>query len=82
MLEIHEFKNWTKSKVVWGAKIIGDCCGTKSKHLLSMRFTLENEDIGAVPSLEQIKLEIGSFSGQIRKLINKNKSKRRRHRVY
>ncbi len=47
-----------------------------------MRFTLENEDIGAVPSLEQIKLEIGSFSDQIRKLINKNKSKRRRHRVY
>ena len=47
-----------------------------------MRFTLENEDIGAVPSLEQIELEIGPFSGQIRKLINKNKSKRRRHRVY
>ena len=46
-----------------------------------MRSTLENDDIGAVPSLEQIKLEIGSFSGQIRKLINKNKSKRRRRQV-
>ena len=64
-----------------GAKIIGGCCGTKSKHLLSMRSALENEDIGAVPSLEQIELEIGPFSGQIRKLINKNKSKRRRRQV-
>ena len=63
-----------------GAKIIGGCCGTKSEHLLSMRFALENEPLGAVPSLQQIELEIGSFSGQIRKVIEENKSKRRRRR--
>ncbi len=36
-----------------GAKIIGGFCGTKSNHLLSMRFALENEDLGAVPSLQK-----------------------------
>ena len=64
-----------------GAKIIGGCCGTKSKHLLSMRSALESEDLGEVPSLQQIELEIGPFSGQIRKLIKENKSKRRRRRI-
>ena len=52
-----------------GATIIGGCCGTKSEHLLSMRSALENEALGAVPSLQQIELEIGSFSSQIRKII-------------
>ena len=46
-----------------------------------MRSTIKNEHIGAVPSLEQIKLEIGSFSGQIRKVIKENSSNRRRRRV-
>ena len=64
-----------------GAKIIDGCCGTKSKHLLSMRSALENEDIGAVPSLQQIELEIGPFSGQRKKVIRENGSKRRRRRV-
>ena len=62
-----------------GAKIIGGCCGTKSKHLLSMRAALESEVLGPVPSLQQVELEIGPFSGQIRKEITKRTSKRRRH---
>ena len=61
-----------------GAKIIGGCCGTKSKHLLSMRAALESEVLGPVPSLQQVELEIGPFSGQIRKEIRKRISKRRR----
>ena len=61
-----------------GAKIIGGCCGTKSKHLLSMRAALESEVLGPVPSLQQVELEIGPFSGQIRKEITKRTSKRRR----
>ena len=64
-----------------GATIIGGCCGTKSEHLLSMRSALENESLGAVPSLQQIELEIGSFSSQIRKIIKENKPKRRRRRI-
>ena len=64
-----------------GATIIGGCCGTKSEHLLSMRSALENESLGAVPSLQQIELEIGSFSSQVRKIIKENKLKRRRRRI-
>ena len=64
-----------------GATIIGGCCGTKSEHLLSMRSALENESLGAVPSLQQIELEIGSFSSQIRKIIKEKKPKRRRRRI-
>ena len=64
-----------------GATIIGGCCGTKSEHLLLMRSILENEPLGAVPSLQQIELEIGSFSSQIRKIIKENKPKRRRRRI-
>ena len=64
-----------------GAKIIGGCCGTKSEHLLSMRSALENEASGEVPSLQQIELEIGPFSGLIRKVTKENKSKRRRRPV-
>ena len=64
-----------------GATIIGGCCGTKPEHLLSMRSALENESLGSVPSLQQIELEIGSFSSQIRKKVNENKPKRRRRRI-
>ena len=64
-----------------GAKIIGGCCGTKPKHLRSMRAALENHVKEPVPSLEQVKLEIGPFSSKIRKDIKDRKSKRRRHRV-
>ena len=64
-----------------GATIIGGCCGTKSEHLLSMRSALENERLGAVPSLRQIELEIGSFSSQIRKVVEVNKRNRRRRRM-
>ena len=64
-----------------GAKIIGGCCGTKPKHLRAMRAALENHIKEPVPSLEQVKLEIGSFSSKIRKEIKDHKSKRRRHRV-
>ena len=64
-----------------GAKIIGGCCGTKSEHLFSMRAALESDDLGSVPSLQQVELEIGPFSGQIRKEKGEQKSKRRRRRV-
>jgi hypothetical protein len=46
-----------------------------------MRSALENEPLGAVPSLKQIELEIGSFSAKIRKVIKENKPKRRRRRI-
>ena len=62
-------------------QIIGGCCGTKSEHLFLMRAALENEDLGSVPSLQQVELEIGPFSGQIRKEKEEYKSKRRRRRV-
>jgi len=45
-----------------------------------MRSALENEPLGPIPSLRQIEIEIGSFSGQVRKLIKENKPKRRRRR--
>ena len=64
-----------------GAKIIGGCCGTKPGYILSIRAPLENEDLGSFPSLQQVELEIGPFSSQIRKEIKANKSKRRRRRV-
>ena len=63
-----------------GANIIGGCCGTKSEHLVSMRAALESEGLGSFPSLQQVELEIGPFSSQIRKEIGEQKSKRRRRR--
>ncbi len=64
-----------------GAKIIGGCCGTKSEHLLSMRTALESEVVTSSPSLEQVELEIGPFTNQIRNEIKRPTSKRRRRRV-
>ena len=64
-----------------GAKIIGGCCGTKSEHLLSMRAALESEVLGSTPSLEQIELEIGPFSSQIRNETKKRASRRRTRRI-
>jgi len=64
-----------------GAKIIGGCCGTKSEHLQSMRAALESEVLGSAPSPQHIELEIGPFSGQIRKETKKYTSKRRRRRL-
>ena len=64
-----------------GAKMIGGCCGTKPEHLRSMRAALESEVMGTVPSLQQVELEIGPFSSQIRKEIEEHKSRRRRRRV-
>ena len=61
--------------------MIGGCCGTKPEHLRSMRTALESEVIRTVPSLQQVELEIGPFSSQIRKEIEENKSRRRRRRV-
>ena len=63
-----------------GAKIIGGCCGTKPEHLRSMRAALESEVMGTVPSLQQVELQIGPFSSQIRREIEEQKSKRRRRR--
>ena len=63
-----------------GAKMIGGCCGTKPEHLRSMRAALESEVMGTVPSLQQVELQIGPFSSQIRKEIEEQKSKKRRRR--
>lgn len=63
-----------------GAKIIGGCCGTKSEHLRSMRDALESEVLGSIPLLEQVEIEIGPFSSQIRNEIKKRISKRRGRR--
>ena len=61
-----------------GAKIIGGCCGTKSKHLRLMRAALESEDLGSIPLLEQVQLEIGPFSSPYVNEAKKRISKRRR----
>ena len=64
-----------------GAKIIGGCCGTKSEHLRSMRNALESEVLASSPSLEQVELEIGSFTRQIENETKRRISKRGRRRV-
>jgi 5-methyltetrahydrofolate--homocysteine methyltransferase len=64
-----------------GAKIIGGCCGTKPEHLLSMRASLENENLGNSPLLEQVELEIGPFSSPFRKEIKRSASKRKRRKA-
>ena len=61
-----------------GAKIIGGCCGTKPEHLLAMRASLEGEKLGNSPSLEQVELEIGPFTGPFKSELKKVTSKRRR----
>lgn len=61
-----------------GAKIIGGCCGTKSEHLRLMRAALESEDLGSIPLLEQVQLEIGPFSNPYVNETKKRISKRRR----
>ena len=64
-----------------GAKIIGGCCGTKSEHLLAMRASLESENLGTSPSLEQVELEIGPFSSPFRNEIKRGTSKRMRRKI-
>ena len=64
-----------------GAKIIGGCCGTKPEHLLAMRASLESEDLGNSPSLEQVELEIGPFSSPFRNTIEKSTPRRRRRKA-
>ena len=64
-----------------GAKIIGGCCGTKPEHLLAMRASLEGEKLGNNPSLEEVELEIGPFSGQFKSELKMATSKRRRRKT-
>ena len=64
-----------------GAKIIGGCCGTKPEHLLAMRASLESENLGTSPSLEQVELEIGPFSSPFRSEIKRDTSKRMRRKI-
>jgi 5-methyltetrahydrofolate--homocysteine methyltransferase len=64
-----------------GAKIIGGCCGTKPEHLLAMRSSLESENLGTSPSLEQVELEIGPFSSPFRSEIKRGISKRMRRKI-
>ncbi|MDG1154813.1 MAG: betaine--homocysteine S-methyltransferase [Paracoccaceae bacterium] len=64
-----------------GAKIIGGCCGTKPEHLLAMRASLESENLGTSPSLEQVELEIGPFSSPFRSEIKRGTSKRMRRKI-
>ena len=64
-----------------GAKIIGGCCGTKPEHLLAMRASLESENLGTSPSLEQVELEIGPFSSPFRNEIKRGTSKRMRRKI-
>lgn len=45
-----------------GATIIGGCCGTMPEHLNAMRKALENNEVGARPTLEQITSVLGPFS--------------------
>lgn len=45
-----------------GAKIIGGCCGTEPKHLVSMRRALENSPVSATPTLDAITNTLGAFS--------------------
>ena len=45
-----------------GAKIIGGCCGTEPKHLVSMRRALENSPVSSTPTLDAITNTLGAFS--------------------
>ena len=47
-----------------GASIIGGCCGTLPEHLVAMREALDSTEKGPVPTLEQIREEIGDFSSE------------------
>jgi 5-methyltetrahydrofolate--homocysteine methyltransferase len=47
-----------------GANIIGGCCGTMPIHLKAMRYALDNNPVGDVPSLDQISKSLGPFSSE------------------
>ncbi|MDC3194415.1 homocysteine S-methyltransferase family protein, partial [Amylibacter sp.] len=47
-----------------GASIIGGCCGTMPIHLKAMRYALDNNPVGDVPSLDQISKSLGPFSSE------------------
>ena len=47
-----------------GASVIGGCCGTLPEHLVAMREALDSTEKGPVPTLEQIREEIGDFSSE------------------
>ena len=61
--------------------IVGGCCGTKPKHLASMRNALEANPLMPAPTLEQIELEIGPFSSSMKPVTERKNQKRRRRRV-
>lgn len=45
-----------------GARIIGGCCGTTPQHVAAMRHALDNSEIGAAPTLEDITRVLGEVT--------------------
>jgi 5-methyltetrahydrofolate--homocysteine methyltransferase len=45
-----------------GARIIGGCCGTSPEHVAAMRYALDNTAPGPVPSLDDVRRELGDVT--------------------
>jgi 5-methyltetrahydrofolate--homocysteine methyltransferase len=45
-----------------GARIVGGCCGTSPEHVAAMRYALDNTAPGPVPSLDDVRRELGDVT--------------------
>jgi 5-methyltetrahydrofolate--homocysteine methyltransferase len=45
-----------------GARIIGGCCGTSPEHVAAMRYALDNTAPGPVPSLDDVRRDLGDVT--------------------
>jgi 5-methyltetrahydrofolate--homocysteine methyltransferase len=45
-----------------GARIVGGCCGTSPEHVAAMRHALDNTAPGPVPSIDDVRRELGDVS--------------------
>jgi 5-methyltetrahydrofolate--homocysteine methyltransferase len=45
-----------------GARIVGGCCGTSPEHVAAMRHALDNTAPGPVPSIDDVRRELGDVT--------------------
>ena len=45
-----------------GARIVGGCCGTSPEHVAAMRYALDNTAPGPVPTIDDVRRELGDVS--------------------
>jgi 5-methyltetrahydrofolate--homocysteine methyltransferase len=45
-----------------GARIVGGCCGTSPEHVAAMRHALDNTPPGPVPSIDDVRRELGDVT--------------------